>query len=395
MAQRVLYISYDGMLEPLGQSQVIAYLERLAADYAPVLLSFEKKPDRDDAPAMDAMRARLAGAGIHWVPLAYHKSPSVPATAYDIAAGTAAALVLARRYRVGIVHARSYVPALMALAVKRATGAKFLFDMRGFWADERVDGGLWPRDGRLFRSVKAIEDRLLRAADHIVTLTDASQRELRNFPALRSRPTPITVIPTCADLELFSPRGAPDGPFTLGYVGQFGTWYLLDEMMRFFDAILARRPEARLLIVNRREHEAINAAAARAGIAADRVEIRGAAHRDVPAQIARMHAATALIAPLYSKISSAPTKLAEYLGCGVPCVGNAGVGDMAEILGGDRVGVVLTDFSDADHAQAADALLALIADKTLRARCVATAHRRFALSDGAEKYRAIYAGLFA
>ena len=27
---RVLYISYDGMLEPLGQSQVLQYLRRLA-----------------------------------------------------------------------------------------------------------------------------------------------------------------------------------------------------------------------------------------------------------------------------------------------------------------------------------------------------------------------------
>ena len=33
---------------------------------------------------------------------------------------------------------------LMALPAKRMTGAKLLFDMRGFWADERVDGGLWP-----------------------------------------------------------------------------------------------------------------------------------------------------------------------------------------------------------------------------------------------------------
>ncbi len=26
----ILYISYDGMLEPLGQSQVVGYLEKLA-----------------------------------------------------------------------------------------------------------------------------------------------------------------------------------------------------------------------------------------------------------------------------------------------------------------------------------------------------------------------------
>ena len=42
----LLYISYDGMLEPLGQSQVIAYLERLT-DLARIhIVSFEKPADR-------------------------------------------------------------------------------------------------------------------------------------------------------------------------------------------------------------------------------------------------------------------------------------------------------------------------------------------------------------
>ena len=48
-----------------------------------------------------------------------------------------------------IVHARGYVPALIALALRATRGTRLLFDMRGFWADERVDGALWPRDGTL------------------------------------------------------------------------------------------------------------------------------------------------------------------------------------------------------------------------------------------------------
>ena len=120
----MLYISYDGMLEPLGQSQVLAYLAELA-DGGPVhLISFEKAADRQDAARMTAMRRRLTAANIRWYPLAYHKSPSAPATAFDIAMGTQLAIRIARRERVGIVHARSYVPALMALGVQAATRAK-------------------------------------------------------------------------------------------------------------------------------------------------------------------------------------------------------------------------------------------------------------------------------
>ena len=89
MSPGVLYLSYDGMLEPLGQSQVLAYLERLAADHRIHLISFEKPADLADHPRLAAMRARIAAAGLVWHPLTYHKRPSALATAWDIAAGTA------------------------------------------------------------------------------------------------------------------------------------------------------------------------------------------------------------------------------------------------------------------------------------------------------------------
>src|SRR3954451_1080977 len=171
----VLYISYDGMLEPLGQSQVLAYLERLAGGRRIHLISFEKAGDWANVANVDAVRGRIADAGIHWHPLRYHKSPTAPATAFDIAAGTALALAITLRHRIGLIHARSYVAGLIALAVKGATGARFLFDMRGLWADERVDGELWPPGGRLYRAAKNVERRLLLGADHVVTLTRASE----------------------------------------------------------------------------------------------------------------------------------------------------------------------------------------------------------------------------
>ncbi|HJS40732.1 MAG TPA: glycosyltransferase, partial [Sphingomicrobium sp.] len=192
----ILYISYDGMLEPLGQSQVLAYLERLAPGRRIHLISFEKPADWGDAAARGAMRVRLRQAGIAWHPLRYHKSPSAPATAYDVAVGSALAIALVRRHQLGLVHARSYVAAAMALAAKGLTGAAFLFDMRGLWADERVDGGLWRDGGRLYRAAKSLERRFLLAADHVVTLTHASEKEIRGFDYLAVRSPPISVIPT-------------------------------------------------------------------------------------------------------------------------------------------------------------------------------------------------------
>jgi glycosyltransferase involved in cell wall biosynthesis len=390
----VLYISYDGMLEPLGQSQVLAYLEKLAPGRRIHLVSFEKPGDWRQLRARDAIAKRIAAAGIRWHPMRYHKSPSAPATAYDIAAGSIAVVALAARHQLSVVHARSYIPGLMALAVKRIRGAAFLFDMRGLWADERVDGGLWPAGGRLFRAAKNAERRLLLAADHVVALTHASEAEIRRFPYLAQRMPPISVIPTCADLERFTISGPLNrDPFVLGYVGSAGTWYMLDEMLRCFLHLREKKPDARLLIVNRNDHGLIRARAAAQSIRPAAMELVAAAHGEVPALIVRMTAAMALYKPVYSRVACAPTKLAEYLGCGVPVLGNAAVGDVAEVLEERRVGLALRGFSDAELRKGIDGVVKLTEQSGVQERCRQAAVDLFSLERGVAAYDAIYRGL--
>src|SRR5690606_13582128 len=118
MKQGLLYLAYDGMLEPLGQSQVLAYLERLATDHRVHLLSFEKPEDWADAAARARLRARMDAAGIRWHPRRYHRRPSALATSWDIGVGTLSGIWLVLRHHLRIVHARSYVAAVMALALK-------------------------------------------------------------------------------------------------------------------------------------------------------------------------------------------------------------------------------------------------------------------------------------
>jgi glycosyltransferase involved in cell wall biosynthesis len=390
----ILYVSYDGMLEPLGQSQVLAYLERLADSYDVNILSFEKSSDTARPERLAAMSRQMEAAGIRWTWRRYHKAPTAPATAWDVSMGTLTALRIALRRGVRIVHCRSYVPMLIGLAVKRATGAKLLFDMRGLWADERIDAGLWPREGRLYRTTKRLERRFLLGADHIVTLTHASAAEIGGFPYMAGPHAPITVIPTCADLDRFRPRqDLKRAGFVYGFVGAVSTWSLFSEVLRSFRMILDRRPEARLLVVNRNEHDIVHQEVARSGINPGRVEVVAAEHGDVPALVATMSAAAALRRASYSQVACAPTKLAEYLGCGVPCLVNAGIGDVEQIVEEDRVGAVAADFSEDALRLAVDRLLALADDPEVRDRCVAAARRRFSVTDGVSTYRAIYGSL--
>ncbi len=155
-ALAVMYLSYDGILEPLGHSQVLRYLERLAPAHKIILISFEKPEDWQQIEAREALRAHINATGITWIPLRYHKWPSALATMFDIAQGVIVGSWVVMRHKISIVHARSYVPSVIALALKKLFRLKYIFDMRGFWADERVDGGLWPAGGQSVSSCQMV-----------------------------------------------------------------------------------------------------------------------------------------------------------------------------------------------------------------------------------------------
>ncbi|MES2205624.1 MAG: glycosyltransferase [Pseudomonadota bacterium] len=390
---RILYISYDGMLEPLGQSQVLAYLKGLAPKNIIHLISFEKVEDWAHQAERDRITQEASKAGVIWHPLRYHKRPSAVATAFDIVCGILLGLWLVLRYRLQIIHARSYVASVMALVLKRVTGKKYIFDMRGFWADERVDGGIWLRDGKMFRVAKGFERRFLLAADHVISLTHAAVKEVKKFDYLQTSMPLFTVIPTCADLSRFKPLPREEkncSSFVLGYVGTAGTWYLFDNVAKSFAKLLTIRSDAHFLIINRGEHTYIRERLNTAGVPETAVTIITATHAEVPMKIAQMDAGIFFIKPVFSKQASAPTKLAEFLGCGVPCLGNAGIGDMENILEEEKVGVALKSFDNNALEEGLKRLLYLTEDPSTQARCVAAAQQHFSLDEGIARYATVY-----
>jgi glycosyltransferase involved in cell wall biosynthesis len=395
----VLYVSYDGALEPLGESQVVSYLERLAADYAITLLSFEKPADAADKARMRAMWSRLQANGIEWVPMRYHKRPPVISTVLDTLGGIIQARKVARRRAIRIIHARSYVPALIALGTRSASRAAFLFDVRGLWVDEKVEAGHWPKGGALYRIGKWWERRFYAAADAIVSLTEAGVRAIPELGVTVKPGVPIEVIPTCADLQRFSPAGKdPElaarlglaGAPVIGCVGTMGNWYLRQEMIDCLAAFARSWPELRILIVTRDDRDALRIDLERAGVAGDRLILVSASFEEMPRYIRLFDAGLFFIRPSFSKRGSAATKLAEFLGCGVPVVINDGVGDSAAIVRDYRAGVVLSSLDPSACAAVLPEVKAAMADPAMRDRCRRAAADRFDIEAGVERYRGLY-----
>jgi len=372
---RVIYISYDGAAEPLGQSQVVSYLEKLAAHCAIHLISFEKPGDD-----REAVGARLLEAGVDWHPVDYHRKPAVLSTAFDISRGTRKIREIAAGVEGPLIlHARSYVPALITQRARLDERARFLFDIRGFWADERVDAGLWRPGGPLYRLAKHYERRFFAEADAVVTLTEASVPQIREW--MGSNDAPVEVIPTCVDLERFRPNSARGrGPRVL-WAGTVGPRYDFRA-----GVALARELGLPFTVLTREEDEAramLDGAA----------QVRSVPPAEVPSEFAAGDVGLSTMLPTFSKLASAPTRVGEYLAAGMPVAALAGVGDLDRLLPGRNVGIVLTDSSANSVKAAADRMRELMADPETPARCRHVAEERFSLDDGVARYLELYKGL--
>jgi glycosyltransferase involved in cell wall biosynthesis len=402
--RRVLFISYNGMLDPLGQTQVIPYLLELAKRGVQfTLLSFERAAafEGEGVGRRDELRRELKQQGIEWHWLRYHQRPSVPATMYDVIAGIRKARSLVRRNRIEMVHARSHIPGTIAVALKRSLGTKMIFDLRGLMAEEYVDAQHWREGSVPYRMTKAAERRIFEETDAVVTLTERIWPIIKDWDGLRGRDVQHAVVPCCVDLSLFEfseeervKRRAELGlgdKFTIVYSGSLDGWYLTEKMADFFAVFRRGNAGAHIVWLTNGSHERVRQLMSNRNVPGDRFSVLSVPARLVPSYLSAADAGLSFIKRCFSKIASSPTKNAEYLACGLPLIINAGIGDSDALVDEWNAGVLLEDLTDAEYAEARTFIEAMAAKPDARKHARAVAERLFDLQNvGVERYAALY-----
>ena len=402
--KRILYITYDGLTDPLGRSQVLPYLVGLARLGHEITILSCEKPARFEAGA-PAVQLICDSAGIEWRHIPYLNRPPVLAHAFTVGRLFSEAERLHRRKRFHLSHCRSYVPAMAGLRLRRRHGVKLLFDMRGFWPEEKVEGGSWPQSRAVYRGVyrylKQVEAKLLKGADHIVSLTDRGKQVMLGWPDVGSAER-VTVIPCCVDFGHFplpaagsraearERLGIAADAKVVAYLGSVGSWYMPDEMLDFFRVYLGRHPNARFLFVTPDSEALLRSAAAARGVPEDRLVVVEATREEVPKLMAAADLGLFFIRPVSSKAASSPTKMGEMLALGLPTVANGGIGDVAEILDATGAGVAVTGFDEAAYGDAIDRVERIdLPPEAIRRRALPW----FDVELGIERYDHIYAAL--
>jgi glycosyltransferase involved in cell wall biosynthesis len=383
------------------------------------LISFEKP---SFAEATEDKKPTAEGQQLNAIQLNYHKSPPVISTLYDIYLLKKAVKKALKSQQIDIIHCRSYVTSLVGCWAKRKYGVKFIFDMRGFWADERVEGGLWNLSNPVFKAVyryfKRKEKEFLLESDATISLTYNAKNEIeKNIlakPLIHQAANPpinIEVIPTCADLDLFDPKkvsfevsqelreklGIGQDDFVLLYLGSLGTWYMLEEMIDFFKELKGKGLPAgkagsnsegkyKFLFLTKEQNE-VKQAINRRNLDDTDFIVTSCVRAEVPKYISICNASIFLIIPTYSKKASAATKMGEIMAMGKPVITNAGWGDVEEIIPISGAGVLVSELSANGYQEAISQLHNSNFDaQNIRRQ----ATELFSLQKGIDQYAEIY-----
>lgn len=365
--RKVIFLSYDGMTDPLGQSQVLPYLEGLTKRGINFhLISFEK-PERFEQHHA-SIKQRCESNEITWHPLEYTKTPPVISTLKDIRRMYKTAKKIAKQEEIDLIHARSYISGIVAQKMLKRLNIPFVFDMRGFWADERVDGNIWdikkPLYKYIYKYFKRKEIQLLKQAKSIISLTENAKNELLSWGILKGQQLNISVIPCCVDTKLFDPDKVnvhqkrnlknalkiKEKDFVIGYIGSIGTWYMLDEMLDFFKVQFDTNPNVKMMFVTRENAKTIFKAAELRNIPKDRVIVVSTIHKYMPLHVSLFDFSIFFIKPSYSKKASSPTKQGELMAMGIPVICNAGVGDTDATVQNFNSGIVIPKLEKKSYA---------------------------------------------
>ena len=404
---RILYLSYDGMTDPLGQSQVLPYLSALAKrGYKITLISFEKEAKFRKGETL--IRKICEAARISWQPLHYTAKPPVLSTLKDLYRLWKRVQTLQKNHPFQIVHCRSYLTGLIGLRLKNKYGTRFLFDMRGFWADERIEGGIWnpsnPVYAIIYRYFKSKETELLSGADHTISLTDTGKAIIQGWTHLRLQPIPITVIPCCVDVQHFDPATISSdqkvalrkeldispSSLVISYVGSLGTWYMLPEMLSFFGSWLKKHPDSLFICFTGDDPKLFWTEVKRLELPAEKFRIKSVTRPEMPLHISISDYSVFFIRPVFSKKASSPTKQGEIMAMGVPLICNRGIGDSDRIVETWSAGCLVDAFTELAYEQAIERLNRTQFDRD-RIRSGAISY--FSLEQGVDRYEQVYLGL--
>lgn len=303
-------------------------------------------------------------------------------------------LKLISKYKINILHCRSFFPSLIGLGIKTffKPEIKLLYDNRGVFIEEEIEKGHWSRDSVKVLLFKFLEKQLIHRCNHIIVVSRVfkqylTQKFILLMPDLEKKITIINnktkLLPPDISLNIESYKNS-DKIFAI-YSGSGAIWQNIAELSKLIQIAEERFPELYFKVISY-DLVSILEQFKSYSINKDRVEFVQAASVEVQKLLIAGNFGVLLRNNnLINKVSS-PLKFAEYLAAGLPVLVSRGVGDTEDIIQKYQIGVI----HDSDHEISLRKMLKLLEGRRIYKKCLEVASLEFDIKGSISAYNQVY-----
>ena len=245
-------------------------------------------------------------------------------------------IFLIKKYKLSLIHCRSYFPTLITYFISFFFQIKYIFDIRDFWADEGIEIKKYKF---IYRFVKKIEGRIINKSAHIVCLTNAAKNYIsNNYDIDLSK---ITVIPCGTDFNLFNRKKLNKSSLlkifrdlrlknkkVLLYYGSLGENYLINKKINLFKYLKSDNNDWIFMFVINNAHNQLENILKKNNIQKRDFRILKSSRIDLPYYLFFADISVFFYRSGMRSIGCSPTKLADLFAMNIPIITSSNLGDM-------------------------------------------------------------------
>lgn len=398
MKKNILFITRNGLLEPLGQSQILSYLIPLSKEFSINVISFEKNNDLDNKEHFNHIRRTCVDNDIKWTSIQYRKTIRQVSVIVGFVELFIKVFKVCKKEQINIIHARSYFPAFIALLIYKLLSIPFVFDMRALWVDELVASKRLKTNSIAYILTRYLEKKCFVHSASIVSLTKTAIIHIDKIHPTLNIISKASYIPTCTNLEHFQLKKFKpvnnDDRIIISSVGTLlSGWFRLDIFKKVVNILLSNY-NVHFEILTRDDPNKVYQILELDHKLLDRITIESVLFEDVPSKISKHNGSILFYNTDVSRLGSCPTRMGELFAVGVPVLANPGVGDFKNVILKNRLGVIIeNDYNLVEIRKSIDKFIEVIKEKNISLRTRKIAEELFSLESGVKIYHSIYSHL--
>ena len=341
MKSNIIFASYDGIAGNIANSQILPYIIFLSKNYNITIYSLEKNYNLKKKNLLEKCFKKL---NITWVHETYNYN-NLFSLVISLIKFNFNFFFLLSKIEHKLVHIRSFPSFFLVLGSIYLSKIKIIYDIRGFWIDEKIDRFNWKQNSLKVKLLKSINNYFIKKSNIIITLTDDSKRILSQKFINKE----IVNIPTCVNIYKFNENSVfKKKVLNFGHLGSIQYAYDFNKILFFFKKYLSIESKAKLFIYSSDSKNLILKYLNNNNIESKNYEIQNINHSKIHLFMKNIDFGIFYLKKNYSIRASFPTKIGEFFSSNIPILCNNFNEDINQIFNNNKIGVFSNFKNDID-----------------------------------------------